>query len=183
MAYRSGTYVAFDGGGDTDVTTGDIKYFNLMKAWDSSDDIDFDFSNSHQKTYQVNDESLIATLRTRLLERIKNSKNFILILSTETKIKNRNLNWEIEKAFEYELPFIIVYPEYKKIQKPLSHNDVWPTKLAKLIEEKKIKCIHIPFKKEPMLDAIRQFSVVSAKYPKTSLSYYSSDAYKRWGIE
>jgi len=30
--YRNGIYIAFDGGGNTDPTTGDIKYYNLMKA-------------------------------------------------------------------------------------------------------------------------------------------------------
>lgn len=109
-----------------------------MKAWKNSEDIDFTFSDSHQKTYQVNDDSKLSTLRTRLLERIKNSKNFILILSDKTKKKNKNLDWEIEKAFEYNLPFIIVYPEYEKIQYPTFHKDVWPTKLTKLINEKKL---------------------------------------------
>lgn len=183
MTYRNGTYVAFDGGGDSDIITGDIKYFNLMKAWKNSEDIDFTFSDSHQKTYQVNDDSKLSTLRTRLLERIKNSKNFILILSDKTKKKNKNLDWEIEKAFEYKLPFIIVYPEYEKIQYPTFHKDVWPIKLTKLIDEEKIKCIHISFKKEPILYSINKYSVVTEVYPNTSVSYYSIDAYKAWGIE
>lgn len=178
MAYRNGTYVAFDGGGDTDITSGDIRYFNLLKAWKESNDVDFDFSDSHQKTYQVCDESKLETLRNRLSERINNSKNIILILSDETKINNKNLNWEIEKAYKCGLPFIVAYPNYKKIQKPSSHKNVWPSKLKDLIEAKKIKCIHIPFKKDPILDAINQFSVVTKKYPKTSLSYYSDEAYK-----
>ena len=43
--------------------------------------------------------------------------------------------------------------------------------------------IHIPFKKEPIFDAINQFSVVNSKYPKGgALGYYSEEAYKSWGI-
>lgn len=183
MAYRNGTYVAFDGGGDTDITSGDIKYFNLLKAWNKSDDIEFTFSDSHQKTYQVSDESKLSTLRARLLERIKNSKNFILILSEDTKEKNRNLNWEIEKAYEYELPFIVVYPGYKKVLKPATHREVWTSKLVSLIDGNKVKCVHVSFKKEPIFDALSQFSVVANKYPKTALSYYGDEAYKSWGIE
>jgi len=182
MTYRNGTYVAFDGGGDTDITSGDIKYFNLLKAWANSKDIEFSFSDSHQKTYQVNDNSKLTTLKSRLSERMNNSKNIIIILSDKTKLNNKNLNWEIEKAFECDLPFIIVYPNYTKIQTPSSHKDVWPNTLSKLIANESIKCIHIPFKKEPILDAINQFSVVSRKYPKSSLSYYSNDAYKSWNI-
>lgn len=182
MAYRNGTYVAFDGGGDTDITSGDIKYFNLLKAWANSKDIEFTFSDSHQKTYQVSDDSKLSTLRSRLSERINNSKNIFIILSDETKLNNRNLNWEIKRAFECELPFIIVYPDYKRIQNPNSHKNVWPNNLKNLIEANKIKCIHIPFKKEPILDAINQFSVVTKKYPNTSVSYYSDEAYKSWNI-
>ena len=54
---RTGTYVAFDGQGSTDPTESDIHYFNLLKAWNKSGSIDFRFTNSHEKTYQVRDSS------------------------------------------------------------------------------------------------------------------------------
>ena len=78
MAYRNGVYVAFNGCGTTDPTESDIKYFNLMKAWAENEDIDFSFSNSHDKTYAVMDSSLKATLKARLLERMRNSKSMLL---------------------------------------------------------------------------------------------------------
>lgn len=59
---RTGTYVAFDGQGSTDPTESDIHYFNLLKAWNKSGSIDFRFTNSHEKTYQVRDSSSKATL-------------------------------------------------------------------------------------------------------------------------
>ena len=38
-------------------------------------------------------------------------------------------------------------------------------------------------KKEPIFDAINQFSVVNSKYPKGgALGCYSEEAYKSWGI-
>lgn len=178
MAYRNGTYVAFDGGGDTDPITGDIKYYNLMKSWASSKQMNFVFSNSHLKTNQVRD-----TLRRALSTRMRNSKNFLIILTEETKIFNSNLNWEIVKAHENDLPFIVVYPEYKKIQNPIKLSSLWPIELEKLISEKAIKAIHIPFKLDPISDAISQFSVVSNKYPNSSLSYYSNEAYESWGLK
>lgn len=33
MAYRNGTYVAFDGNGQNDPTKGDLKYLGILRAW------------------------------------------------------------------------------------------------------------------------------------------------------
>ena len=35
MTYRNGIYVAFAAEGQTDPTKSDIKYYNIMKGWDS----------------------------------------------------------------------------------------------------------------------------------------------------
>lgn len=183
MAYRNGTYVAFDGGGDTDPTTGDIKYYNLMKSWSSAKQMNFVFGNSHLKTNQVRDTSRLDTLRRTLSTRLKNSKNFLIILTDETKTFNLNLNWEIVKAYENELPFIVVYPGYNKIQNPTQHSSKWPLELKKLINAKAIKAIHIPFKLDPISAAIKQFSVVNNKYPNSSLSFYNNEAYESWGLK
>ncbi|WP_314791442.1 TIR domain-containing protein [Aggregatibacter aphrophilus] len=75
MAYRNGTYIAFDGQGTTSPDESDIKYFNLLKAWKKSGQ-DFKFSDSHKKTYQVRDSSYRETLKRRLRERLNESKNF-----------------------------------------------------------------------------------------------------------
>lgn len=32
MAYRNGTYVAFDGNGQNDPTKGDLKYLGILRA-------------------------------------------------------------------------------------------------------------------------------------------------------
>src|SRR5699024_1567588 len=116
--------------------------------------------------------------------RLSASKNFLLIITNKTNYDRGILNWEIEKAVDYyELPIIIAYPEYSKISAPSKLNSMWPKSLAVRIENKKAHCIHIPFKKEPIFDAINQFSVVNFKYPKGgALGYYSEEAYKSWGI-
>ena len=36
MAYRNGTYVAFDGQGTTDPTQSDLKYLGLLRSWNNS---------------------------------------------------------------------------------------------------------------------------------------------------
>lgn len=109
--------------------------------------------------------------------------------SQQTQQKKTNydrgiLNWEIEKAVDYyELPIIIAYPGYSKIGAPSELNSMWTKSLAERIKNERAHCIHIPFKKEPIFDAINQFSVVNSKYPKGgALGCYSEEAYKSWGI-
>ena len=36
MAYRNGTYIAFDGQGKTDPTQSDLKYLGLLRSWDKN---------------------------------------------------------------------------------------------------------------------------------------------------
>ena len=181
---RTGTYVAFDGQGTSDPTESDIHYYNLLKAWNRSGSIDFKFSNSHEKTYQVRDSSSKDTLLSRLKMRLSASKNFLLIISDKTNYDRGILNWEIEKAIDYyKLPIIIAYPGYSKISAPAELRSMWPKALAERIDNKCAYCIHIPFKWEPIFDAIHQFSVVNSKYPKGALEYYSDEAYRSWGIQ
>ena len=181
---RTSTYVAFDGQDTTDPTKSDIHYFNLLKAWDNSHDIEFHFSNAHDKTNAVRDSSKKATLLATLKERLSKSKNFLVIISEDTNYDKGILNWEIEQAIDtYKLPIIVVYPGFDKIQDPQALSDRWSKALKNRIDSGTAKCIHIPFKKEPILDAISQFSVVDEKYPKGgSLGIYSDEAYKSWGL-
>lgn len=182
MAYRNGTYVAFNGCGTTDPTESDIKYYNLLKAWKESDNIDFNFSNSHEKTSQVSDESSIKTLKNRLQERLRNSKNMLLVI-TENSSNNRGLlNWEIEQAVTvYEIPLIIAYTGYEKIGAPDKLSKLWPNKLKQFIEKNEVKAIHISFKKEIILSAINQFDLNT--YPKSALSCYAADVYEKYGVK
>jgi hypothetical protein len=84
MAYRNGTYVAFHANGTNIPSKSDIDYYNLMKAWTAKTDDDFTMNNSHDKASAVRDSSKKATLRASLLERLKNSKNMVLIIGETT---------------------------------------------------------------------------------------------------
>ena len=181
MAYRNGVYVAFNGCGTTDPTESDIKYFNLMKAWAENEDINFSFSNSHDKTYAVMDGSLKATLKARLLERMRNSKSMLLI-ATENSATNRGmLNWEIEQAVEtYGLPIIVAYAEYKKIMQPHELSNRWPRKLAEYIANSEVKTIHIGFKMDLIKKAINDFSF--ANQPKYVVTTYTNEVYRQYGL-
>ena len=84
MAYRNGTYIAFDGQGKTDPTQSDLKYLGLLRSWDKNSNFDFHFIDSHKKTAAVLDSSLRKTLENRLMERMRNSKNMLLVFYGET---------------------------------------------------------------------------------------------------
>ena len=107
MAYRSGTYIAFDGLGEVEPTKSDFKYYATIRAWTEHKDIDFKFVNSHEKTAAVRDTSLKATLQARIRERLANSKNVVVILSDQTRKSGSMLSYEIEQAVDKnDLPLI-----------------------------------------------------------------------------
>lgn len=185
MAYRNGTYIAFDGNGTTNPTEGDMKYYGLLRKWNNSNKFELTFSDSHLKTYQVKDSSLVNTLKARLLERMKNSKNMLLIISDDTNWDRGMLNYEIEKAVDhYKIPLIIAYTGYSYILNPLALREKWPKALLQRIDNKTAKCIHIPFKEKAISSAISQFSVHSTgdNILTSSLTYYSKEVYVKWGF-
>ena len=85
--YRNGTYVAFDGQGEVNPVNSDLHNFELLKAWQANDNVRFNFVNSHEKTYSVRDSSSLETLKARLKERMANSKNMLVIVSSQTNKK------------------------------------------------------------------------------------------------
>ena len=184
MTYRNGTYVAFDGNGTTDPTKGDLKYLGLLRSWNQSQNHELTFSDSHKKTYQVKDSSSITTLKSRLLERMKNSKNMLLIISDETNWDRGLLNYEIEKAVDhYKIPIIVAYTGYKSILRPISHKEKWPKSLLERVDNETAKCIHIPFKEKAILAAISQFSIHSTgdNILTSPLTTYTKETYINWG--
>lgn len=49
MAYRNGTYVAFDGQGTTDPSQSDMKYYGLLQSGNTGKNYELNFSDSHKK--------------------------------------------------------------------------------------------------------------------------------------
>lgn len=181
MAYRNGTYIAFHADGTNQPGKSDIDYYNLIKAWSAKTDDDFTMINSHEKTSAVRDTSKRATLRTRLLERLRNSKNMVLIIGETTKNDTDWVPFEIAQAIDtYALPIIATYTEYAYILAPAELRLLWPTALRQRIDNGTARVIHIPFKKLPLMDAICQFS--HTNLPNTALNYYTREAYQGWGI-
>jgi len=181
MAYRNGTYVAFHAQGTNQPGKSDMDYYNLMKAWSAKSDDDFSMINSHDKAAAVRDTSKKATLRASLQERLRNSKNMVLIIGETTRLDTDWVPFEIEQAIDtYRIPIIAAYTDYSPILEPPKFWPLWPNAFADRINNKSVRAIHIPFKKAPLLDAIGQFS--HNNLPNSSLSYYSAETYRTWEL-
>lgn len=184
MAYRNGTYIAFHANGTTDPMESDIKYYNLIKAWTAKTDDDFSIINSHDKTSSVRDTSKRETLRASLVTRLRNSKHLLLIIGKTTKEDTDWVPFEIEYAIDKcKIPIIVAYtiintPILKASDIP---NNYWPKPLEIRITNKSVSAIHIPFKKEPIKDAISQFSLSNVPI-NGSLTCYSQSAYRSFGL-
>lgn len=170
MAYRNGTYVAFDGEGEQNPTKGDLRYLGVLRAWQNNDNIDFNFVDSHKKTYQVRDSSSEATLKARLRERMANSKNMLVVVSPDTNYDRGLLNWEVETAIkDYNLPVIVAYTDYKKIR--IVDNTLvgrMPKSIYSEYSKNTGKLCHVAFTKDEVKKAIGKYSVVSNTYPSSN---------------
>lgn len=182
---RTGTYVAFDGLGQTDPSKSDFKYYSMLQAWSANKNIAFHLIDSHTKTYAVRDSSTKATLYARIRQRLSASKNMVVVLSNDTRKTGSVLSYEIEQAIDvYKIPLIIAYPDYAAIWGVNSGSNLekrWPDVLKSRIDLKDTKAIHIPFKKEPLLDAIPRFTV-NGESLSNGRDVYSRDSYVKWGL-
>jgi hypothetical protein len=183
MAYRSGTYIAFHADGNNlPGGKSDIDYYNLLCAWNANKHHDFKIVNSHEKAYAVRDSSKKSTLRASLLERLRNSRNMILIVGETTRLDTDWVPFEVEKAVDvYGIPIIVAYTVYTNaIRNPNALSNYWPLALRTRINDGAARAIHVPFRQAPLYDAIEQFS--HDNLPSGSLGYYDNPTYLRWGI-
>ncbi len=170
MAYRNGNYSAFyvdepfvEGSLGAHATR-DFVYYNLLRAWKGKDST-FPFVDSHDKTYNVRDGSdWERTLKPRIRERLRNSKNIVLFLSSITK-NSRALREEMDYGINsLGLPVIVVYPDFgaesdiigcesEKIRKQIK--DLWD-KVPKFRDSMaSVPTIHVPNKQSLVKQALR----------------------------
>ncbi|MGO7306894.1 TIR domain-containing protein [Rhizobium ruizarguesonis] len=139
----------------------DFCYYNLLRSWKGSDS-SFPFSDAHATTYSVRDGSdWEKTLKPRLRERMRSSKNMVLFLSTGT-LNSRALREEMDYGMNDQgLPVIVVYPEYDTKEGLLSNGALKP-KLKELWNNLpvfrdslgKVPTLHVPMKKELIRSAL-----------------------------
>ncbi|MDI9473114.1 MAG: hypothetical protein QM221_09415 [Bacillota bacterium] len=92
-------------------TARDFCYYNTLRMWKGKDS-SFPFIDSHNKNYNVRDDSSWETLRNRLRERLRGSKNIVLFLSSIT-YESKALKEELEYGMgTLGLPVIVIYPDY-----------------------------------------------------------------------
>ena len=181
MAYRNGTYVAFHAADTSDPTASDMKYYRLLEAWKVREKSDFYFIDSHKKVAAVRDSSSRERLETVLSERLRKSKNMILILGETTKRDRDWVPFEISYAVDKcQIPIIAAYPDQEYIMKPGLLASIWPAALATRIRDKTTRIIHVPFRQRPLADAVSQFTPTNP--PKSALAHYSKGAYESFGI-
>jgi len=120
MSYRNGNYSAFyvkEPFSESNLgayATKDFVSYSLLRAWKANDST-FPFVDSHDKNYNARDGSdWEKTLKPRIHDRLNNSKNIILFLSSIT-ISSRALREEIDFGINTNgLPVIVIYPEYSE---------------------------------------------------------------------
>ena len=172
---RTGTYVAFDGSGETNPAKSDFRYYATLQAWTANKNIEFRFVNSH-------DTSSKATLYARIRQRLSASKNMFVIISKDTRYTGSVLSYEIEQALDvYKLPLIIAYPDYSGIWNVDALSDMWPKALADRINRPGVEALHIAFAKAPILDAINRFTV-NGEHLTNGKNYYTRETYVDWGL-
>lgn len=162
MSYRNGNYSAFyvnEPFSESNLgaaATKDFVSYNLLRAWKGKDST-FPFVDSHNKNYNVRDSSnWEKTLKPRIHDRLNNSKNIVLFLSSITR-SSRALREEISFGINTNgLPIIVVYPEFKEksdiinctgktIKKQIQ--DLWDKLPIFRDSMKNIPTLHIPNKK------------------------------------
>ncbi len=181
MVNRTGTYVAFDGLGQTDPTKSDFRFYATIQGWSASKYTEFRLTNSHEKASAVRDTSKLATLQASIRQRLQASKNMLIVLSDDTRKSGSVLSWEIEKAVDiYALPLIIAHTGCHSVMNPQALSGRWPTSLAARLNDGSAKAIHVPFKQDAIFDAIQRFTVNGERL-KGSFTHYTELAHQQWG--
>ena len=161
MAYRNGNYSAFyvaepfsESGLGANATK-DFVYYNMIRAWKGKDS-SFPFIDSHDKNYNVRDGSdWETTLKPRLRERLRKSKNIVLFLSERTK-NSKALREEIDYGINDQgLPVIVVYPDYDSKASLLKDGslkkeikNLWDNVPIFRDSMDKVPTLHIPMKQD-----------------------------------
>lgn len=183
--YRNGNYCAFyvaepfPSNSLGAHTARDFNHYHLLTAW-SARDQNFQFNDSHEKTYNVRDGSnWETTLKPRLHLRLNKSKNIILFLSAYTKA-SQALTEEIDYGINtLGLPTIVIYPDHTYSSNHINSSknftdsikELWIKLPAFKNSMHKIPTLHIPMNKEIIKTALidKGFMVTSDQKNKAGI--------------
>jgi hypothetical protein len=187
MAYKNGNYSAFyvsEPSSESNLSahaTKDFVYYNLLRAWKGGDST-FPFNDSHNKNYNVRDDSdWESTLKPRIRERIRNSKNIILFLSSLTK-NSKAIREEIDYGINNQgLPIIVIYPEYTEKSDIINCQsesikqqiiDLWDKLPIFRDSKSSVPIMHIPNKKSLIHSALNDANFMVASKCKAGDYFY-----------
>lgn len=188
MAYRNGNYSAFyvdEPFSESNLVahaTKDFVSYNLLRSWKGKDS-SFPFNDSHNKNYNVRDGSdWEKTLKPRLHDRLNNSKNIILFLSSITK-NSKALREEIDFGINTNgLPVIVIYPEYTEKSDIINCDSKTITQKIKNLWGKlpifrdsmgNVPTIHVPYKKDLIKKALEDEDFMVNSKCKASEYFYT----------
>jgi hypothetical protein len=186
MTYQNGNYVAFYVAEPFSASTlgahatKDFCYYNLLRSWKGADAA-FPFNDSHDKTYNVRDNSdWETTLKPRLRERLRNSKNIVLILSMAT-ISSRALREELDYGInDQALPVIAIYPEYTTKEGLLSGGSIkqevralWDRIPIFRDSMQRVPTLHVPLTKSLIEKALRDEKFMLASKADPNIYRYN----------
>lgn len=185
MAYRNGNYTAFYVAEPFNPSalgahaTKDFVYYNMLRAWKGADS-SFPFNDSHDKTYNVRDNSdWETTLKPRLRERLRSSKNIVLFLSSNT-VNSRAIREEIDYGINDQgLPVIVIYPEYDTKANLLTGNSLKPA-VTKLLDNlpifrdsmRKVPTLHVPMDKSLIVSSLQDEDLMIATKKDNGIFHY-----------
>jgi len=167
MAYRNKTYVSFDGDKD-------IHYYRLMLAWKQNDRSSFNFYDAHDLNTAF-DSSQERTIKTRLAERLRNSKVLVLLIGEQTRYLYKFVRWEIEQSLSMDIPVIAVNLNGKRF---IDDNRCPPILKNEMV-------IHISFNPAIMQHALERWPDTYSKFRREGKSgpfYYTEEVYRRLGL-
>ena len=186
MAYRNGNYTAFyvdDPFSENNLgahSTPDFLYYNQLRMWKGADS-SFPFIDSHQKNYNVRDGSdWEKTLKPRIHERLRNSKNIVLFLSSITR-NSRALREEMNYGIgDQGLPVVVIYPDFSSESDIINCQNKTIRQQVKNLWDKlpsfrdgraSVPVIHVPLKKSLIQSALGN-SGFTVQSPKTVDDYF-----------
>lgn len=187
MANRTGNYSAFyvktpfkesNLGANT---AKDFVYYRTLRMWKGSDS-SFPFVDSHDKNYNVRDNSdWETTLKPRLRDRLSKSKNIILFLSSITA-NSPALKEEIDYGINTKgLPVIVIYPEYSEKSDLINCESKTFKQQIKNLWDKlpifrdsmyKVPTIHLPMNKALIENTLKDSDFMVATKKNAGRSYY-----------
>jgi hypothetical protein len=185
MASRSGNYTAFYVAEPFSPSslgahaTRDFCYYNTLRMWKGAD-ASFPFTDSHAMTYSVRDGSdWETTLKPRLRERLRASKNIVLILSSDTA-NSRAVKEEVDYGINDQgLPVIVIYPEYDSKESLLvngslkqSVKNLWEKLPVFRDSMNKVPTLHVPMAKAQITSALNDSDFMVATKCDPSIFRY-----------